>query len=70
MMMGLEVENYHMILGEKQLKFQHYHQVKLINMNNLQVKKYSDQSTMGEQTKFTCSSSGAAFEKQLKPVES
>ena len=29
-----------MILPEKQQKYQHYHQVKLINMNILQLKKY------------------------------
>ena len=27
-------------LTEKQQKYQHYYQVKLINMNSLQVKKY------------------------------
>ena len=30
----------HMILTEKSQKYQHYHQVNLINMNMLQVKKY------------------------------
>ena len=34
------VENYNIILTEKQQKYQHYHQIKLINMNILQVKKY------------------------------
>ena len=33
-------ENYNMILTEKQQKYQPYYQVKLINMNILQVKKY------------------------------
>ena len=33
-------KNYNMILREKQQKHQHYHQVKLINMNILQMKKY------------------------------
>ena len=33
-------ENYNMILIEKQQKYKHYRQVKLINMNILQVKKY------------------------------
>ena len=39
-MIRLEIKNYNMILTKKQAKYQHYHQVKLINMNNLQVKKY------------------------------
>ena len=34
-------ENYHMILKEKQQICQHYHQVKLINMNILQENKYN-----------------------------
>ena len=38
-MIGLERKNYNMILTEKQQKYQHNHQVKLINMNILQVKK-------------------------------
>ena len=33
-------ERYNKIIIEKQQKCQHYHQVKLINMNILQVKKY------------------------------
>ena len=36
----LEVKKYNTILTEKQQKYQHYGQVKLINMNILQVKKY------------------------------
>ena len=36
----LEVNNCNMMLTEKQQKYQHYHQVKFINMNILQVKKY------------------------------
>ena len=39
-MIKLKMKNYNMILTEKQQKYQHYHQVKLINMNILQVKKY------------------------------
>ena len=38
-MIRLEMENYNMILTEKQRKYQHYHVQKLINMNILQVKK-------------------------------
>ena len=36
----LEMKNYNSILKKKQQKYQHYHQVKLINTNFLQVKKY------------------------------
>ena len=39
-MIKLKMKNYNTILTEKQQKYQHYHQVKLINMNILQVKKY------------------------------
>ena len=39
-MIRLEMKNYNMILTEKQQKYQLYHQVKLISMNILQVKKY------------------------------
>ena len=39
-MIRLEIKNYNTILTEKQQKYQHYHQVKLINMNILQMKKY------------------------------
>ena len=39
-MIKLKMENYNMILTEKQQKLQHYHQVKLINMNILQAKEY------------------------------
>ena len=34
------MENHDMILIEKQLKYQRYHQVKFINMNILPVKIY------------------------------
>ena len=39
-MLKLEMKNYSTKLTEKQQKYQHYHQVKLININILQVKKY------------------------------
>ena len=39
-MVRLEIENWNMILTEKQQKYQHNHLEKLINMNILQVKKY------------------------------
>ena len=34
------MKNYNMILTEKQQKYQHYHQEKLININILRVEKY------------------------------
>ena len=39
-MIRLEINNYNTILTEEQQKYQHYHQVKLINMNILQAQKY------------------------------
>ena len=39
-MIKLMMKNYNMILTEKQQKYQHYQQLKLINMNTLQTKKY------------------------------
>ena len=39
-MIRLEMKSYIMILTEKQQKTQHYHQVKLIDINILQVKKH------------------------------
>ena len=36
----IKYENYNAILTEKQQKYRHYHQVKLINMNISKVKKY------------------------------
>ena len=39
-MIRLEMKNFNMILIEKQQKYRHYHQVKLIDMNILQLKKY------------------------------
>ena len=35
-----KMKNYNMILTEKQRKYQHYHQEKLININILRVEKY------------------------------
>ena len=37
---GNAMQKYNAILIERQLKYQHYHQVKLRNMNFLQTKKY------------------------------
>ena len=56
-MIRLEMKKYNMILTEKKQKYQYYHQVKLININFLQTKKYC-YLIKGEtikQTKFTYS---------------
>ena len=42
-MVRSEMKHFNMILTEKQQKNQHYHQVNLIHMNILQVKKYHPQ---------------------------
>ena len=39
-MVKLGLKNYNMILTEKQQKYQYYHQIKLIKMNILQMKKF------------------------------
>ena len=58
-------------LSEKQQRFQHYHQVKLINRNILQVKKYYlwIKCRIIEQDKFLYSSLEKAFKKQMKTIE-
>ena len=39
-MIRLEMKNYNKILTERQQKYHHYHQGKLINLNILQAKIY------------------------------
>ena len=39
-MSKLKIKKCNTILTEKQKKYEHYHQVELININILQVKKY------------------------------
>ena len=69
-MIRLEMKNYSMILIEKQLKYQLYHQMKFININILLVKIVpSNQQQVIEQAKFTYSPLGKSFEKQIKPIE-
>ena len=59
-----------MILTEKQQKYQHYCQVRLINMNLTGEEiLLSDQSRIIEQGKFTHSLLGKAFKKQIKTTE-
>ena len=53
-MIRLEIKNWNTMLIENQKKHQHYHRVKLENMNILYVKKLSfNQSKMIEQANFT-----------------
>ena len=40
-LVSLEMKNYNSILKENQQKHQRYHQAQLLNMDILQVKKYS-----------------------------
>ena len=70
-MIRVEMKNYNTMLIETQPKHQLYHQTKLVNMNILQENKYyhQNQKQIIEQTKFTCSPLGKAFEKQIKAVE-
>ena len=65
------MKNYNMILTEKQQKYQHYHQEKLINMNTLQVKKYHLLIKEERYSKpiFSHSLLGNAFQKQIKTIE-
>ena len=39
-MIRLEIKNCNMMLTKKLQKYHHYHQLKLLNMNFLQMKKY------------------------------
>ena len=68
-MIRLEMKNCDMILIEKRLKYQPYHQVKFINMNILLVKIYFHQQKIIEQARFTDSPLEKAFEKQVKTIE-
>ena len=67
------MKNYNKTLIEKQQKYQHYHQEKLINMNILQVRKYyvlpSPQSQILEQAKFTYCALRKSSKKQIKTIE-
>ena len=59
-----------MILTEKQQKYQHYHQVKLINMILAGEEIISpNQRQIIEHTKFTCSILGKALEKKKKTIK-
>ena len=70
-MIKLRMKNYSMILTEKQQKYQFCCQVKLINLNILQLQESlpPDQNRIIEQTKFTYSPLSKAFEKQIKTIK-
>ena len=70
-MIRLEMKNYNMISTEKPLKYQLYHQAKLISMNILLVKihYHLTQQQIIKQAKFAYSPLGKAFKKQIKTIE-
>ena len=63
------MKNYNMILIERLRKYQLYYQVNLISTDTLLAKRYYHQQQIIEQTKFTYSPMGKAFEKQIKTIE-
>ena len=67
-MIILEMKNYNTILTEN-IKYQPYHQAKLINMNILVKKYYHLIKNMIEQANFTYSPLGKAFEKQIETIK-
>ena len=67
-MIRLEMKNYNMILIEKQLKYQFYHQVKFLNISGEDILPSSQQQII-EQARFTYSPSAKAFEKETKIIE-
>ena len=71
-MIRLEMKNYNTILISKLLKYQPYHQAKLISMNIYLTGEEilpSNQKQIIEQAKFTYSPLVKAFEKQIKKAE-
>ena len=70
-MIRLSIKKPNMILTEKQQKYQHYLQVKLIDNEYLAAKEIlpSDQSRIIEQAKCTYSPLSNAFEKQIKAIK-
>ena len=65
-MIKLKMKKSNTILTEKRQKYQHYRQVKLININILQRKKYCHQRRLIKQAKSTYY---PLFEKQIKKIE-
>ena len=70
-MLKLRMKNCNTILTEKQQKYQHYSQVKLINTEYFTCEEILlfDQSRITEQAKFTYSPLDKAFQKQVKTIE-
>ena len=66
-MIRLGMKNYDTTLIEKHLKYQLYHLVKFISTGEDILS--SNQQQVIEQTKFTYSPLGKAFEKQIKIIE-
>ena len=64
-MIKLKMKSYNIILIEKQQIYLLYHQVNSININILP----STQQQIIEQTKFTYSPLGKAFDKQIETIE-
>ena len=67
-MIRLEMTNYNMTITEKQQKYQHYNQVKLINIF-YRWSIPSDQKRVMDQAKFTYSHLGKDLDKQTKTRE-
>ena len=64
------MKNCNMISNQKQQNYQNCHQVQLMNMNTLKVKKLpSDQIRVTEKATFTYSHLGNVLEKQIKAIE-
>ena len=70
-MIRLKMNNYNMILIEKQLKYQLYHQAKYISMKCLTGEDILplNQQQIIEQAKLTYSALGKVFEKQIETIE-
>ena len=70
-MIRLEMKNYNTILTEKQEKYRHYYQVKLINMHLLPVNKYYPLIKVECQNKLSLLtlSQENLFEKQIKTID-
>ena len=69
-MIKLKMKHCNTILTEKQEKYQHYHQIKSINMYFLQSNFLPcDQIRIMEQDRFAYSLLSIAFQKQIKTIK-
>ena len=70
-MIRLEMKNHSVILIERELKYQPYHQSKIHQYEYLTGEDIlpSNQQQIIEQARFTYSPLGKAFEKQIKTIE-